>query len=61
VKPIARALSGDEGVYQVPLVPGDYFLCTNICTEVQIGSALIRMDWASGPGGGIWNQGICPA
>jgi hypothetical protein len=53
----ATMTSDHDGVYQIDLVTGDYTLCTANCTPISTSSsALVRYDWTSGPGGGVWQQ-----
>ena len=53
----ASADSDGDGVYQIELPGGDYTLCTYACVPISVpGSATVRYDWTSGPGGGTWSR-----
>jgi hypothetical protein len=56
--PFAQVKSSTAGVYQMNLLGGDYTLCTTYsCTEITVpANDKIRVDWTSGPGGGIWSS-----
>ena len=53
----ADATSDRDGVYQIELPVADFTLCTSSCTPITVqGSATVRYDWTSGPGGGHWER-----
>jgi hypothetical protein len=53
----ATTTSDTDGVYQIPLPPGDYMLCTYNCTTITVpDAARVRYDWTSGQGGGDWQK-----
>jgi hypothetical protein len=59
--PIKRTSAGAEGFYEIALAPATYYLCTNSCAQLVLlaSASRVRLDWASGPGGGYWWEGAC--
>lgn len=58
--PIATNTSNADGVYQLGVISGDYFVCTpSSCTPAAIyvpEHDRVRYDWLSGPNGGRWQH-----
>lgn len=53
--PLITTTSDDDGFFELALPPGTYELCVHSCITIAVASAeRVRLDFVSGPGGGIW-------
>ena len=53
--PLVTTTSDDDGFFQLAVAPGSYALCVHSCIDITVGAGeRVRIDFESGPGGGIW-------